>query len=460
MDTIWQERSFKVKTRTILGVIQRTLCPEEGRITEYHGVPILYQGEVIQTKKYSLNKASIPLRGLVVAHAAHHGASMAIFGRHYIKRLVQEGVDLHFFASNVPFAGMAPPIDELEGLGGRFHGLMLPERFTPIQAIQNIIQMAILLRRYRVQVLHTRLSIMGGIGRIAGKLARVPVIIHHQDDLYCRDTRLSPLMKWVWAFIETQLSKLADKSLFVSKAVLNDALAIGFREDRCVLVGHDLHEVFQNAVNESEGGKEPVLSRLLSQGVPDNAQIVGCVGRLTYHKGIDLLVAAAEKLAPAFPGWVFVIKGDGQMRESIKNLIRQKGLSAKIFLLTEELPIEELPTLYRCFDIFALPTRREGFGMVFAEAMAMGVPVVGPRMAPVTEVVPKGCGILVEPENVGALVSALGELMVDESLQTKIAEKGKKHALATWCGNKSAERVIDVYQESLSRRGGTFNNSL
>jgi mannosyltransferase len=193
-----------------------------------------------------------------------------------------------------------------------------------------------------------------------------------------------------------------------------------------------------------------VLGRLREIGVPEDIKIVGCVGRLAYIKGIDLFLAAAERLAPQFPGWAFVIKGDGPMRDSLKSAIKEKRLSERVFLLTNEMDPRELPALYHCFDIFALPTRREGFGMVFAEAMAMGVPVIAPRMAPVTEVVPENCGLLIEPNNVNALKCALGELMADASLRTALAEKGRSHALVSWCGQQAAERVLDVYRELIS----------
>lgn len=391
-------------------------------------------------------------RGLVVAHAAVYGGMMANFGRHIAKRLVEEGAELHFFASRLLVFGMPPPIEDLEGIGGRFHGLPLPQRFAPFREIWSLILMAVALRRLRVQVLHTRSSVMGAIGRIAAKLARVPVVINHQDDLHCRDPRLSPRVRRVTVFIERQLSRLTDRSLFVSEAVLKDAIAIGFPKDRCALVGHDLNQVFQDAANEPEGTEEPVLSRLWGLGVPENARIVGCIGRLTHYKGIDLFLEAAGRLAPAFPGWAFIIRGDGPMRESLRDAIQKNGLSTRVFLFTDVLPARELPALYRCFDVFALPTRREGFGMVFAEAMAMGVPVVGPRMAPVTEVVPEECGVLVEPENVEALVRAIGELMADAGLRSRIAEKGREYALATWCGRKAAERVMDVYRELLIQK--------
>jgi glycosyltransferase involved in cell wall biosynthesis len=154
-------------------------------------------------------------------------------------------------------------------------------------------------------------------------------------------------------------------------------------------------------------------------------------------------------LGPNSDGWVFVIKGDGPLRHHFERLIREKGLSERVFLYTDELPRADLPALYRCFDVFSLPTRREGFGLVFAEAMAMGVPVVGPRMAPITEVVPEDCGLLVGPENAGALAEAIAALMADKALRYQLAEKGRTHALANWCDRRAAGRVIDVYRELL-----------
>jgi glycosyltransferase involved in cell wall biosynthesis len=391
-----------------------------------------------------------PFQGLLVAHAAVNGGMMANFGRQVAKCLIAEGAELHFFASRLPVFGWPPPIEDLESMGGYFHGLPIPDHFAPFHDLWSLVLMAVALRRLRVQVLHTRSSIMGAVGRAAAKLAGVPFVIHHQDDLLSRDEGLSPGARRLVAFIEMELARLADRSVFVSEAVLRDAIAIGFPEERCVLVGHDLHEVFQVAVNEPENEKEPVLSRLRNLGIPTNARVVGCVGRLANLKGIDLFLKAAEHLAPAFPDWCFVIKGDGPLRNSLADAILEHKLTDRVFLFTDELPSKELPALYRCFDLFALPTRREGFGMAFAEAMAMGVAVVGPRIAPVTEVVPEACGVLVEPESVPALTQALGSLMSDEGLRGQIAAKGKEHALATYCGHKAATRMMDSYRELLN----------
>jgi len=389
---------------------------------------------------------------LVIVHAAVNSGMITNFGRFLAKRLVNEGVQLHVFGSRQQVFGQTAPINDLQEIGATFHGLPIGQGFALLQSIRSLVQMTIALRRLNVQIIHTRSSVMGAIGRIAGKLAGVPVIIHHQDDLYCRDTQLSPWSKRILATLEKWLSFLADRSLFISETVLNEAIAIGFDKERCVLVWLDLHEVFQQAAVETEQSKEPVYSLLKQKGVREDAKIVGCVGRLAHLKGIDLFVEAVRQLAPEFPEWDFVIKGNGPLRNSLLESIQNYGLSSRVFLITEELPHEQMPALYRCFDCFTLPTRREGFGMVFAEAMAMGVPVVAPDLPPVTEVVPADCGVLVQPENSEALAQGLRELMSDAVLRHELAEKGRQFSLETWGGQKAAERALSVYRDVLSEK--------
>jgi glycosyltransferase involved in cell wall biosynthesis len=91
--------------------------------------------------------------------------------------------------------------------------------------------------------------------------------------------------------------------------------------------------------------------------------------------------------------------------------------------------------------------------MVFAEAMALGVPVVGPNMEPVSEVVGPGCGILVEPEDVAQYCSALSKLLPDPVLRQEMGQRGREHALETWGGQAAADRVIEVYCDLIRSRG-------
>lgn len=395
---------------------------------------------------------------VVIAHAAVSGGMITSFGRIVARRLVEEGADLHVFASKYPVFGWPPPVAELEALGAKYHGVPLPEKFAPLRDTWTVLSIASDLRRLGVHVLHTRGTVMGAVGRIAGKLARVPIIFHHQDDLYCREKSLTPNQRRTVAAIERSLSRLSDRIFFVSQTVLDEAIAIGFDPSRCVLVGNDLAESFQQAALSSKNTDE-IRRQLLCLGVPEGANVIGCIGRLAHIKGMDILIEAASQVLQEFPNWILLIKGNGPCLGSLSDAIQKRGLTKRIFLLTKELPSWEIPMLYRTFDLFVLPTRREGFGLVFAEAMAMGVPVVGPDIAPVTEIVPQDCGILVEPEDPGALARAMRRVMADGSLRANLAARGRMYATHRWLGRTTAaDKTMETYRVIINEKG--FSNHL
>jgi glycosyltransferase involved in cell wall biosynthesis len=392
---------------------------------------------------------------IVVAHAATYGGMLTNFGRLFAEKVVEEGGRLHFFASTTPICGSPPPTNEFSEIGGDFHGLRIPRLPSPILDLIAVVKMAAELRRLKVQVLHTRSSVMGLLGGIAGRLARVPVIIHHQDDLYWRVGKLTPAARWLVGQTEVAISTLSHMSVFISNAVLRDALTLGFNPKRCLNVGLDLNPVFRNAAlraSPGKGARHPLLHAL---GIPESVLVVGSVGRLVTQKGFDTLLRVAKEVCQTFPDCVFLIRGDGPLRASLQAMISRFGLSGRVVLCTDILPRNEVPLLYRSFDVFVLPTRREGFGMVFAEAMALGVPVVGPNMEPVTEVVGPGCGILVEPEDVEQYCGAILRLLQDAALRHGMGEAAREYALKTWGGEAAADRVIQVYCDLIRSRGLT-----
>lgn len=388
---------------------------------------------------------------IVVAHAATYGGMLTNFGRLFAQKVVEEGGRLHFFASTTSNYGPPPPTKEFSEIGGDFHGLRIPRLPSPILDLIAVIKMATELRRLNVQVLHTRSSLMGLLGGIAGRLARVPVIIHHQDDLYSRAAKLTPTARWLVGRIEVAASTLSHQSIFISTAVLRDALNLGFDPSRCLNVGIDLNPAIRSAaLKHDNAGPRHAMFRDL--GIPMTSMIVGCIGRFVHEKGLDTLLHVAKATSAQFPGCRFVIKGNGPLRGVLQRQIAELGLVDKVFLYTGRLAPEEMPEFYRSLDVFVLPTRREGFGMAFAEAMAFGIPVVGPNMAPVSEVVAPGCGILVAPEKVEQYSDALCRLMGDSDLRHEMGQRGREHALRTWGGEHAADRVVQVYCDLIGPR--------
>ena len=163
-----------------------------------------------------------------------------------------------------------------------------------------------------------------------------------------------------------------------------------------------------------------------------------CVGSLSPRKGQDVLVRALARI-PALP-WSCVCAGSlthaPAFADSVLELARGLGLEDRIDF-TGELGAPELDALYDCASIFVLATHYEGYGMVLAEALARGLPVVSTSGGAVPDTVPPEAGVLVSPGDEHALAAALQELLSGPEGATRraaLAEGSLRHgrSLPTW----------------------------
>lgn len=154
---------------------------------------------------------------------------------------------------------------------------------------------------------------------------------------------------------------------------------------------------------------------------PDRGAIL-CVAHLYPRKDVATLLDAMTRL----PGAILRVAGDGPEGPRLRARAAELGLHGRVELLGH-VPFERLAAEFRRADVFCLPSRQEGFGIVFLEAMAAGLPIVAARAAAVPETVADGeCGILVPPGDAPALAAALGTLLADAGLRTRMGEAGRK----------------------------------
>jgi glycosyltransferase involved in cell wall biosynthesis len=151
-----------------------------------------------------------------------------------------------------------------------------------------------------------------------------------------------------------------------------------------------------------------------------------CVANWSPSKGIATLVAAAARVPEVHLDLVGD-PGTGAYRAAVLERIRSRALRGRV-TVHGALGEHELAVRYSSADIFALPTQREGYGTVFAEALAHGLPVVAADIAAVREVV-GDAGIFVPPRRVRPLARAL-RLMTDDWLRSRLARAGRARARA------------------------------
>jgi phosphatidyl-myo-inositol dimannoside synthase len=167
--------------------------------------------------------------------------------------------------------------------------------------------------------------------------------------------------------------------------------------------------------------------------------LIGTVARLVPRKGIDTVIAAMPALLKVVPNLNYVIVGDGADRQRLEQLAVSLGVSARCKFLGK-IPYEDLVNSYFALDCFVMPARQigssvEGFGLVFCEASACGIPVVGGRSGGVPDAVIDGkSGHLVEPDNVDAFIEGLLPILLDPEYASRLGAFGKSYVTehGTW----------------------------
>jgi len=170
------------------------------------------------------------------------------------------------------------------------------------------------------------------------------------------------------------------------------------------------------------------------------------VARTYPRKRLDDLLRAAALLRRRIPDVQVRIVGDGPMSDDLRRLSTELGLDGVAALLGE-VSRAELSVEYVSADCFCLPTIQEGFGLVFAEAMAAGLPVVACRAAAVPEIVADGqTGLLVNPRRPDELASAMEKLLMDDGLRNDFADRARRRVEAY-----DLDRVARAFMEVLPR---------
>jgi len=142
-------------------------------------------------------------------------------------------------------------------------------------------------------------------------------------------------------------------------------------------------------------------------GLPSDQQVLLYVGRLSAEKGLPYLVDAFAVVARRLPAAQLYIVGSGPLRQNLERQIEEKNLKDRVCLVGH-IPNQSLPNWYRAADVTIMPSDLEWFGMVAAESMACGTPVIATEAGGAVDIVREfECGLLVPPRNAEALAEAM-----------------------------------------------------
>lgn len=327
---------------------------------------------------------------------------------------------------------------------------VLPElgrELSPTKDLWTVWRLVQVLRRQRPHIVETHTAKAGAVGRLAARLAGVPIVLHvfHGHVFY---GYFGPAKTRFFIAIERGLARLSDRIITISPGQQRD-IAHVYRiasPDKVIVVplGLDL-EPF------TEAGRGRSGRLRASYGVPAGAPLVGFVGRLTAVKNPSLLVEAAREVVDAVPEAHFVFVGDGELRPELEGQVAELGLGERVLFAGWQ---TDMPAVYADLDALVLPSLNEGTSMTVIEAMATGVPVIATAVGGVPDVVSDGhTGRLVPSSEVGPLAQAIVDLLRDPGLAQEWARAGQQDVLARYGLRRLARDMESLYMELLAEKG-------
>lgn len=324
------------------------------------------------------------------------------------------------------------------------HHIPISRTIQPWKDLAAVWKLYRLIKQLRPTIVHTQTSKAGVVGRLAARLAGTPLVIHTAH-AFPFHQYLPVVVRWFYVAIERCAARLADLVIVDTESIRADGLRYRVVSDSeklaVVPMGLDLNK-FTPASGSSSYRQQ--------RGIDPGMLVVGTVARLVPDKGIECFLRMAAEIRKVRTDVRFLIAGDGPLRKDLEKLADELGLKAVVVFAGHQ---EQIPVVIGSMDLFVLPTRREGFGVVFAEAMAMGVPVIGSRIGPVAEVVEDGVtGYLSSPERPEEFAAHALELLGDESKRQAFGRAGRRRVEQYFDEVRMCESIEHLYRRLLNHQ--------
>jgi len=299
---------------------------------------------------------------------------------------------------------------------------------------------------HRVDAVHAgRVLPEGLVGWCVARLFRKPLVIyaHGEEITTWRQSGKFRAMRFAY--------RHADRVVANSEFTRGELLKIGVAPDRVVLINPGVDVVRFRPGLACDDLRDQA-------GCGAAGQLLLSVGRLSRRKGFDQVIRCLPELLAEFPQLHYAVVGIGEDRDYLQGLAREFGVAERVHLLGH-VSVADLPRWYNAADVFVLPNREiagdtEGFGMVFVEASACGVPVVAGQAGGTASSVSEGVtGFRVDGASQSAVAGALRRLLADRTLAVQLGEQGRAWAEANFSWEQVAQRTLALGHEIRAARG-------
>ena len=319
-----------------------------------------------------------------------------------------------------------------EGIGSI--GLdVIRREIRPVWDLGGLFRLRSFLRREHYSVVHTHTSKGGFVGRLAARLAGVPVVVHTVHGFAFHEHSPIPVGVF-YSMLERVASRWCDRVVSVSEFHRQWAQELG-------ICGPDKILAIPNGIARQNltASTSPAEIRQ-NLGVERQDLVILSMGRLAPDKGLEHLIEAASVLRRRGQRFRIVLAGDGPLREQLERLARDLDVSDHVTFLGYR---EDIPDLLAACDLVVLPSLREGLSIALLEAMAAGKPIVATNIGSNSSVA-RGAdmALLVPTCDPQALCDAILRCGEDPELRTRLGSNARRRFETRY----TEERMLNSYK--------------
>lgn len=313
----------------------------------------------------------------------------------------------------------------------------------PIKDLKALLALIKIIREFKPDIIHTHASKAGFLGRLAGWICRVDVMVHTFHG-HVFHSYFSKFKTNIFLFLERFLAKRSNAIIAISpiqkKELVGEFRICSEEKMQIVPLGFDL-EKFAFGIEEKRGAFRKAY------GIPDDAVVISIIGRLVPIKNHDLFFESIVKLKENTQKRIIAfVVGDGESKSELIAKSKSLGLDTVEYYNEERLAdviftswIKTIDIVNAGSDVIALSSHNEGTPVSLIEAQAAGKPIVSTEVGGIADVVEDGKGgFLVPAGDVTAFSDALLKLVEDQKLQ----EQMKNNAQASVLERFSYQRLV------------------
>ena len=298
-----------------------------------------------------------------------------------------------------------------------------------------ILRLAVLLRRSRIDIIHSHNERSHFLSTLAGRLARIPVHINTRHGVYPPTTRRGAIRR-------RAMGRSSDLVVAVSRVA------------RDVTVERDqIPSAKVRIINNGTDVNAPQLTRSEARrrlNLKNEFFVIGAAGRLAPEKDYATLIDAFAQAQADIPNVAGVILGDGELAGALAQAARTRGCQSLRFCGYRP----DAASLLAGFDVFIQPSLTEGISNSVLEAMATGLPVIATAVDGNIEAIgDDGAGLLVPPRDARALATAIATLAREPEQRARLGAAARQRATAHFSIEATARAYEALYVELAHRKG-------